>query len=161
MPNAHIDAPSLKRLEIDHLALFSLCLRLEQAADIFDGADAADEETGPEIASLARDLKPLLSETQGLEESLLFPDFDRHAGSCFGAMMIERLKAEHRYDRLAAEELSQTLRSLAEARCPLPLATVAAMTRGFVENLRRHVNAEKMMIETLLAAKAEGREIFA
>ncbi|PZU21165.1 MAG: calcium-binding protein [Shinella sp.] len=156
MTHPDIDAPSLKRLEADHMALLALCLRLEEAAESFETSGI-----GQDIAALAAELTPFLSAAQELEEARFFPDFDRHAGSCFGAMLIEQLKAEHRYDRFAAQELSQTLKALMEQRCPLPLATVTAMMRGFAETLRRHLHAETLMIETLLAAKAEGREIFA
>ncbi|MBU3962613.1 MAG: hemerythrin domain-containing protein [Alphaproteobacteria bacterium] len=96
-----------------------------------------------------------------LEERILFPDFDKNAGSCFAAMMIERLKAEHRCDGLACEEMVETLKTMAEGRCPLPPETVRYMLRGFLEGLRRHVSSERLMIETLLAAKAERREVFA
>lgn len=156
MPDGHINAESLKRLEADHQGILGLCLRLEQAVE-----DLKSGFPGQDIAALAASIRPLLTETHGVEEDALFPDFNRHAGSCFGAMMIEQLKAEHRCDLLAGEELAQTLTALAEGRCRLPLETVASMTSGFLESLRRHVHAEKLMLETLLAAKAEGREIFA
>lgn len=156
MSAAAIDAPRLARLEADHSALLDLCLRLEEVAE-----GLRETPAGHNLDRLAADLKRLLGETQGLEEANLFPDFDRHAGSCFAAMMIERLKAEHRSDRLAAEDLAQTFAALEAGRCRLSLETVAAITRGFAESLRRHVETEKMMIETLLVAKAEGREIFA
>jgi hypothetical protein len=35
------------------------------------------------------------------------------------------------------------------------------MLRSFLECLRRHVSTEKLMMEALLAAEAEEREIFA
>ena len=75
-------------------------------------------------------------------------------------MTIERLKAEHRCDRLAAEELSLTLKAVADGRCGLSPDTVARMLGGFQESLRRHVFSEKMILESLLAAKAEAREVF-
>lgn len=154
--SAIIDATRLAHLEADHAALLDLCLRLEDVAE-----GLRETRSGHNLSKLAGDLKRLLGETQGLEEASLFPDFDRHAGSCFAAMMIERLKAEHRSDRLAAEDLAQTFAAMEAGRCRLSLETVAAMTGGFAESLRRHVESEKMMIETLLVAKAEGREIFA
>lgn len=155
MMPAEMDALSLQRVETGHHGLAALCLRLEEAAFEMESVAAP-----PEIIALAGELMPQLTEIQMLEESRLFPDFDRHAGSCFGAMMIAQLKAEHRYDRLAAGELAQTLGALAARRCPLSPDTVASMMRGFAENLRRHMRSEAMMIETLLAAKAEGRGIF-
>ena len=68
---------------------------------------------------VAASIGPLLKRAHGLEERPLFPDFDRNAGSCFAAMMIERLKAEHRCDGLACEEMVHTLQTLAQG---LPLA---------------------------------------
>lgn len=154
---ADLDALHLKGLTANREVLLALCLRLEEVADVLSSPTVGEGD----FAQMALDLKPHLEETQSLEESLLFPEFDRHAGSCFGAMLVEQLKAEHRYDRLAAEELSQTLQALAEGRSRLALATITAMMRGFAENLRRHVHSEDVLIETLLAARAEGREIFA
>jgi hypothetical protein len=34
------------------------------------------------------------------------------------------------------------------------------MIRGFLESLRRHVLSENLMLEALLAAKSEKREVF-
>ena len=76
-------------------------------------------------------------------------------------MAIQRLKAEHRCDRLAAEELSLTLKAVADGRCGLSPETVSRMIGGFQESLRRHVFSEQMILETLLAAKAEARDVFA
>ena len=112
------------------------------------------------LRDLADAIPPLLKSVHDLEERLLFPDFDRHAGSCFAAMTIERLKAEHRCDRLAAEELSLTLKAVADGRCGLSPDTVARMLAGFQESLRRHVFSEKMILESLLAAKDDERKIF-
>nr|WP_298097300.1 hemerythrin domain-containing protein [uncultured Shinella sp.] len=152
MSGQTLAAADIGRLEALHGNLLDLCLRLEEAAG--DPAGAA------ELRDLADAIPPLLKSVHDLEERLLFPDFDRHAGSCFAAMTIERLKAEHRCDRLAAEELSLTLKAVADGRCGLSPDTVARMLGGFQESLRRHVFSEKTILESLLAAKAEAREIF-
>ena len=131
MSEQTLAAADIGRLETLHGNLLDLCLRLEEAA--------GDPGVAGELRALADAIPPLLKAVHDLEERLLFPDFDRHAGSCFGAMLTEQLKAEHRYDRFAAQELSQTLNALVEQRCPLPLATVTAMMRGFAETLRRHL----------------------
>lgn len=153
MDDATLDAAGIDRLETLHQALLDLCLRLEEAA--------SEPGTAGELQALAEAISPALRAVHDLEERLLFPDFDRHAGSCFAAMAIQRLKAEHRCDRLAAEELSLTLKAVADGRCGLSSETVSRMIGGFQESLRRHVFSEQMILETLLAAKAEARDVFA
>ncbi|WP_112829502.1 hemerythrin domain-containing protein [Rhizobium cremeum] len=149
-----LNAQDLAALDRNHEALLALCIKLEDIADSlpFD----INEDLCNEVAQT---VAPLLKQTQQLEEKVLFPDFDRSAGSCFAAMMIERLKGEHRCDGLAAEEISLTLKAVIEGRCRLSFDTVGYMLRGFFECVRRHVAAEKLMIEALCAAEAEGREI--
>lgn len=151
-----LNATDLRRLEANHQQLLDLGFQLEQAM----------EETGldPEYAKLRRlsaAILLLLKDAHDLEERVLFPGFDRRAGSCFSVMMIEHLKAEHRYDRLAADELRLTLQALADGTCSLPIETITRMLTGFLECLRRHVSTEKLLMEALLAAEAEEREIFA
>lgn len=153
MGSSTLAAADIARLEALHHDLLDLCLRLEEAA--------GEPDAGEDFLQLAGRILPLLRAVHDLEEALLFPDFDRHAGSCFAAMAIERLKAEHRCDRLAAEELALTLKAVAEGRCALSPDTVSRMIGGFQESLRRHVFSEKMMLEALISAKAEGREVFA
>ena len=152
MSGQNLTAADIGRLETLHSDLLDLCLRLEEAA--------SDPTIAGELRELADGIPPLLKSVHDLEERLLFPDFDRHAGSCFAAMTIERLKAEHRCDRLAAEELSLTLKAVADGRCGLSPDTVARMLAGFQESLRRHVFSEKMILESLLAAKDDERKIF-
>ncbi|MFN7010234.1 MAG: hemerythrin domain-containing protein [Allorhizobium sp.] len=151
-----LDAAAIAALERSHAQLLDLCLTLEEIA----GTIPFDLDPGA-CNMVAGSIGPLLKQAHRLEEQLLFPNFDRNAGSCFAAMMIERLKAEHRCDRLACEEMVRTLETLAQERCPLTPETVRYMLLGFLEGLRRHVSSERLMLETLLAAKAEGREVFA
>lgn len=149
------NAADIGELEAQHEEILDLCLQLEETA-----GDIAARE-GTELRRLADAIPTLLRRTHELEERVFFPDFDRHAGSCFAAMTIERLKAEHRCDRLAAEELSLTLKAVAEGRCGLAPDTVSRMMTGFQECLRRHVQSERLMLEALLAARAEERAVFA
>ncbi|WP_337183686.1 hemerythrin domain-containing protein [Shinella sp.] len=153
MTEPSLAAADIGRLEALHKDLLDLCLRLEEAA--------GEPGIASELRNLADAIPPLLRAVHDLEERLLFPDFDRNAGSCFAALTIERLKAEHRYDRLAAEELSLTLKAVAEERCALSPDTVARMIGGFQESLRRHVFSEQVLLEALLSAKADVREVFA
>nr|WP_319324242.1 hemerythrin domain-containing protein [Shinella sp.] len=146
-------AGDIGRLEALHRDLLDLCLRLEAAA--------GEPGLAGELRELVDTVPPLLGAVHELEERLLFPDFDRHAGSCFAAIAIERLKAEHRCDRLAADELSLTLKAVADERCGLSPQTVSRMIGGFQESLRRHVFSEQMILEALLSAKAEARDVFA
>lgn len=152
MDETTLAASDIGRLEKLHGDVLELCLRLEAAA--------GEPDIGGELRDLAEAIPQTLKSVQELEESLLFPDFDRHAGSCFAAMAIERLKAEHRCDRLAAEELSLTLKAVAEDRCGLMPETVSRMIIGFQEALRRHVFLEKMMLEALISAKSGDRDVF-
>ena len=152
MSEPTLAAADIGRLETMHGRLLDLCLRLEEAA--------GDPGLAGELRELADTIPPLLKAVHDLEERLLFPDFDRHAGSCFAALAVERLKAEHRCDRLAAEELALTLKAVTDGRCGLSPDTVSRMLSGFQESLRRHVFSEKMILETLIAAKAEAREVF-
>lgn len=158
MPDRYptLSARDLRGLESNHQGLLSMCLDLEQAMD-----ELEHDMVLTDLHRLADSIVRCMKEAHDLEERILFPDFDRRAGSCFSAMIIEQLKADHRYDSLAAEELSLTLRALAEGRCRLSFETIVCMLGGFLECLRRHVSTEKMMIEALLVAEAEGREIFA
>ena len=153
MDDASLNAADIDRLETLHQALLDLCLHLEEIA--------GEPGTAGELRALADAIPPALRAVHELEERLLFPDFDRHAGSCFAALAIERLKAEHRCDRLAAEELSLTLKAVADGHCGLSPETVSRMIGGFQESLRRHVFSEQMILETLIAAKAEARDVFA
>ena len=148
-----LSAADIRRLETLHQRLLDLCLMLEEAA--------GEPDFGGELSSIAEAVPPALKAVQDIEERLLFPDFDRHAGSCFAAMTIERLKAEHRFDRLAADELSLTLKAASDGRCALSHETLARMITGFQEALRRHVFSEKVVLEALLSAKAETRSVFA
>mgnify|MGYP001283857016 FL=1 len=152
MSEPTLAAADIGRLETMHGRLLDLCLRLEEAA--------GDPGLPGELRELADTIPPLLKAVHDREERLLFPDFDRHAGSCFAALAVERLKAEHRCDRLAAEELALTLKAVTDGRCGLSPDTVSRMLSGFQESLRRHVFSEKMILETLIAAKAEAREVF-
>ncbi len=153
-PLRQLGAVEISRLEILHGELLAICLRLEEAAaDIEMSACTLDRD-------LAEAIPRILNEAHNLEEQALFPDFDRNAGSCFAAIVIERLKAEHRCDRLAAEELSLMLRALADDRCNLARESIARILNSFQETLRRHIYAESVLLETLVAAKTEAREIF-
>ena len=142
----------ISRLETLHQDLLDTCLRLEEAA--------CDPAIRGEMRELAGSIPSLLEAVHDLEERLLFPDFDRHGGSRFAAMAIERLKAEHRCDRLAAGEIQLALEAQASGkRAPEP-ETIGRMLHGFQEALRRHIQTESLLLEALLAAKSEQREIF-
>ena len=154
--SSSLSAPDVRRLEAHHRELLDLCIQLEEAA-----GELETSAVRTNLDALADTIPAMLAKTHEFEEQRLFPDFDRNAGSCFAAMMIEQLKAEHRCDRLGAKELSLTLKALAKGRCALGLDTIAYMIRGFQECLRRHIAAERLMIETLLVAEAEGREALA
>ncbi|QNQ64072.1 hemerythrin domain-containing protein [Brucella sp. 6810] len=152
---SELHAADINRLEAHHQTLLDLCLQLEEAAE-----DVQTPGSPQDYIKLADAIPRLLDETHELEETVLFPDFQRQSGSYFAGVVIERLKAEHRCDRLSAEELSRTLRAVANGQCKLAPDTVAYMVRGFLESLRRHILSEKLMLEALLAAKSEQREVF-
>lgn len=145
-------AGDVRRLEQLHRDLLNLCLRLEEAS--------CEPIVEAEVQTFAGAIPPLLQAVHDLEERLLFPDFDRHAGSCFATMAIEHLKADHRCDRLAAEEIQFVMQAQLDGRCRLEPETIARMLRGFQEALRRHIQTESLLLEVLLAARSESREIF-
>ena len=72
-----------------------------------------------------------------------------------GGDRVRLARPVDRLDRRAAHELSRTLEAVVAGRCGLSLDTVVHMTRGFQEYLRRHVAAEQMLLDTLLATAAE------
>ncbi|NKC23181.1 hemerythrin domain-containing protein [Ochrobactrum oryzae] len=153
LPALH--ATDISRLEAHHHELLQLCLQLEEIA-----GDLESDASMQEYWRIAKLIPRLVSETHALEEEVLFPDFSRQAHSHFANAIIERLKAEHRCDRMAAEELSQTLTAVAKGCSNLAADTISYMMRGFMESVRRHILSEKLMIEALLAAKSEQREVF-
>ncbi|PPJ44925.1 hemerythrin domain-containing protein [Rhizobium sp. KAs_5_22] len=155
-PDRILDEQELNTLKQNHEDLLGLCRSLEELADSLPFA--INEKQCREVSDT---VLPLLARTQEFEEQLLFPDLDRSAGSCFTAMMIERLKNEHRCDRLAAEEISLTLKAMLRGHCGLTFETIGYMLRGFFECVRRHVAAEKAMIDQLIPMEPEPRLVLA
>lgn len=151
-PDRILNEQQLKTLRQNHEDLLDLCRSLEELADSLPFA--VNEKLCRDVSD---QVLPLLARTQEFEEQLLFPDLDRSAGSCFTAMMIERLKNEHRCDRLAAEEISLTLKAMLRGHCGLTFETIGYMLRGFFECVRRHVAAENAMIDQLIPADEEQR----
>lgn len=134
--------PKTEVIRRNHDDLLDLCGRLEAIADSLPFA--LDQELCRQVAT---DIVPVLTRTQTVEELVLYPFLEESAGSCFSAMTIDRLKGEHMCDRLAAEEVALTLDAVLDNRCGLSFETVGYMLRGFFECLRRHVAAEKSLIE--------------
>lgn len=144
-PDRILNNQEIRMLKQNHQDLLALCHDLEALADSlpFDVNERLCHDVSDSVVAL-------LARTQAFEEELLFPDLDREAGSCFSAMMIERLKNEHRCDRLAAEEISLTLKALLRGHCGLTFETIGYMLRGFFECVRRHVASERALIEQLV-----------
>lgn len=143
MPDSHL-ADGLDTIEKNHGALLTLCQRLEDLADSLPFS--VDETLCREVAG---DIVPLLSQAQAVEEDMLYPALTARAGSCFSALMIERLKGEHRCDRNGAEEIALTLQAMLAGRCRLSFETVGYMLRGFFECVRRHIASERELINSL------------
>lgn len=156
MTDANLNAVDLAGLENNHQTLLAFCLALEEIASTLP--EAVDRKSCRRAAAT---IPSLLRQTHLLEETMLFPDFDRNAGSTFSMTMIEQLKAEHRCDLLASTEVSETLMALADGREDQAGSAARYLLNGFLESIRRHVLSEKLIIEALLVAKAEGREILA
>lgn len=148
-----LTAAEVQRLEAHHRGLLDLCLELEEIASELEGG-----RVPPKTRQLAKTLEPLVAAAHRLEEDSLYPDLERHAGSCFGSLMITQIKSEHRVDLRAARELALTFAALARRRCKLGLDTVAHMVRGFQEYLRRHIAAEQMLLFSLLSVEDEQAE---
>jgi len=155
-PDRILNNQELRTLKQNHQDLLALCHDLEALADSlpFDVNERLCHDVSDSVVAL-------LARTQAFEEELLFPDLEREAGSCFSAMMIERLKNEHRCDRLAAEEISLTLKALLRGHCGLTFETIGYMLRGFFECVRRHVASERALIEQLMPGEAGTRRALA
>lgn len=145
-----LTAAEVRALEDKHRDLLMLCLQLEELATDFDAG-----EVPRGIGKVAKHIEPLIAAAHTLEEQKFYPDLELHAGSCFGALLLDQVKSEHRVDRRAARELSLTLAAVAQKRCRLSLNTVAHMVRGFQEALRRHITAEQMLLQQLLSVEPE------
>ena len=145
-----LTATEVRALEDKHRDLLLLCLRLEELA-----ADFAAGEVPRGIQKVARHIEPMVAAAQTLEEQKFYPDLELHAGSCFGSLLLDQVKSEHRVDRRAARELALTLTAVARKQCRLSLDTVAHMVRGFQEAVRRHITTEQMLLQQLLTMEPE------
>ena len=150
---AKLSARNLAALEQNHTTILRLCLTLEEIA-----ASLPDEIDTATCLDTSKNIAELIKATHALEEEVLFPDFSSNAGSYFAPHMIEQLKAEHRCDLLAGQEVATTLKELADNKCA-SASSARYLLLGFLEALRRHVHSEKLIIEALLVAEAEGREV--
>lgn len=147
-----LHTPKLSRMQVTmmeerHRALLALCLELEELARDLKHA-IVPASTRP----IAAQLEPLVDAAHKLEEETLYPTLEEQAGSCFSSLMIAQIKAEHGVDRKAAHELKLTLDAVADGRCRLSLDTVARMTTRFQDYLQRHVAAEQILLDNLVAA---------
>lgn len=147
---SNLTVTEVRALEDKHRDLLILCLRLEELATDFDAG-----EIPRGIQTVAKHIEPLVAAAHILEEQKFYPDLELHAGSCFGSLLLDQVKSEHRVDRRAARELSLTLAAVARKRCRLSLETVAHMVRGFQEAVRRHITAEQMLLQQLLSLEHE------
>ena len=145
-----LDAAEVTALEDKHHDLLVLCLQLEELATDFDAGALPNG-----IENVAKLIEPLLVAAHTLEEQRLYPGLEFHAKSCFGVLLLDQVKSEHRVDRRAARELSLTLEAVAHKRCRLSLKTVATMVRGFQEAIRRHVTAEQLLLQQFLDLEPE------
>lgn len=150
MNGSSLTATEVRALEDKHRDLLILCLKLEELAADFDTG-----EIPRGIQKVAKHIEPLVAAAHTLEEQKFYPELELHAGSCFGSLLLDQVKSEHRVDRRAARELSLTLAAVARKRCRLSLKTVAHMVRGFQEAVRRHITAEQMLLQQLLNVEPE------
>lgn len=149
-----LTATEVRALEDKHRDLLMLCLQLEELANDFDAG-----EVPRGIGKVAKHIEPLIAAAHSLEEQKFYPDLELNAGSCFGSLLLGQVKSEHRVDRRAARELSLTLAAVARKRCKLRLETVAHMVRGFQEAVRRHITAERMLLQQLLNLEPEAQSL--
>ncbi len=96
-----LTAAEVRALEGKHRKLLILCLQLEELATDFDAG-----EVPRSIGKVAKHIEPLIAAAHTLEEQKFYPDLELHAGSCFGSLLLDQVKSEHRVDRRAARELS-------------------------------------------------------
>jgi hemerythrin-like domain-containing protein len=147
-----LHTPKLSRMQVTlmeerHRALLALCLELEELA-----RDLEHAIVPASVRPIAAQLEPLVDAAHKLEEETLYPNLEERAGSCFSSLMIAQIKAEHSVDRKAAHELKLTLDAVADGRCRLSLDTVARMTTRLQDYLQRHVAAEQILLDNLVAA---------
>jgi hemerythrin-like domain-containing protein len=133
--------PLVQKLGTYHDELLSLCDLLESIADSLP--KTLDYRKCHTAAQL---LLPLISSVYYFEEQEVLPRLAGKSPAPKQLKMIERLKAEHFEDLCYAEELSETLNTIASVQNPASGESLGYMLRGFFELIRRRIAFEREQI---------------
>lgn len=139
-----MDVEVLTALEAEYGQILTLCDKLEAIAD------SLPFNLDPSLMEgVAHALLPSLDKTCSLEEQALFPVLAESGAIYVPGPMIERLRSEHRRDRIAAEEVAKMLDRLVQGRVAQHWETIGYMLRAFFSGMRRHIEAERQLIGEL------------
>lgn len=127
--------PPRMDISIIHAHKLRLCDELEAIADALPS-----QVDQLQCLTVANSLTPVLRESHGFEEKIVFPAFARAEG---GQAVIERLIFEHREDECAAEDVGQALLAYGHGWPIENPEALGYMLRALFETLRRHIAFEK------------------
>lgn len=133
----------LASLRENYSKLLDTCDLLEDIADGLPNHVPKDR-----CLLLAGSIVQQLQTTHRLENQVLMPLLaaSDHAGLRQAA---ERLRQEHIVDEHAAMEIEETLNDLVQGRSTLSADATGYLLRSFFESVRRHVHAERELLELL------------
>ncbi len=128
------------RGKADQLAL---CNALEEIAD-----SLPDRIDRSKCLKAAADLGPTIRSIHKFEEEVLFPALTAlMTDDAVSAKTLERLRFEHCEDECFAEELTEALLDLGHGSTSVNIEATGYMLRGFFEAVRRHVAAEREIVQ--------------
>jgi len=121
----------------------ALCDELEQIAD-----SLPDQIDRSKCLHAATKLGPMIRSIHEFEEDVLFPALAAvRTNDESLAKTLERLRFEHCEDECFAEELTEALLELGRGSKTVNIEATAYMLRGFFEAVRRHVAAEREIVQ--------------
>ncbi|WP_108398581.1 hemerythrin domain-containing protein [Devosia submarina] len=138
-----LSASQIATLDRGYDQLLEVCNNLETLAD-----------TLPDRVGVARHLhlidsvEQVVGLTSLLEETILFPLMEAYSSADL-KMTVERLRREHIADRSTADELRDLFGAFLEERSGISADAVGYLLRSFFESVRRHVHAERAMLQLL------------
>lgn len=135
--------PELASLRGAYSRLLDICDLLEAIAD-----GLPNHVPQARCQMLAQGIVQQLQATHSLENAVLMPLLaaSAHAGLRQAA---ERLAQEHTVDEHAAMEVADVLKDLVAGRNALSADATGYLLRSFFETIRRHVHAERELLDLL------------
>lgn len=123
-------------IERAHSQKLKLCETLVEIADSLPG------QVDPlKCLGVANVLVPLMRDVHRFEEDVLFPAWAAAAGGRNGA--LRRLLTEHVEEEFLADDVTETLLTLAHGGTAGPPEAVGSTLRGLPETMRRHIVFER------------------